>query len=99
MLLNNLGMCELERGAPERAVEQFASAVAASPGDARYRANMALALGLAGRMDEALALYLQVVSEADAHDNLAVVAEARGDAKRAEIERQAALAIRAREKP
>ena len=65
----------------------------------RATARTWLALGLAGRMDEALALYLQVVSEADAHDNLAVVAEARGDAKRAEIERQAALAIRAREKP
>lgn len=95
VLLNNLGMCELQRGSPERALEHFASAASSSPGDARYRANMALALGMAGRTDEAFALYSQVVSEADAHDNMAVVFTARGELSRAERARQVAADLRA----
>jgi Flp pilus assembly protein TadD len=96
VLLNNLGLCELRRGAPERALERFTAAVASSPTDARCRGNMALAMGLCGRMDEALALYLQVVPEAEAHENLAIVLESRGDLTGAAKERMLAAESRTR---
>jgi len=99
VLLNNLGMCELHRGAHERALERFTQAVAASPGDARCRANLALALGLLGRLEEARALYLQVIPPADAHHNLAIVCEARGDERAAERERALEAEIRSRGAP
>ncbi|HVS10176.1 MAG TPA: tetratricopeptide repeat protein [Planctomycetota bacterium] len=99
VLLNNLGMCELQRGAHARALERFTQAVAASPGDARCRANLALALGLLGRLEEARALYLQVIPPADAHHNLAIVCEARGDARAAERERALEAQLRSRGAP
>lgn len=82
-LLNNLGMCWLAKGEPARALEMFTLAAGSVPGNARYRANMAAALGMAGRYEEALSLFEQVVSRADAHRNLAVLCEARNDAARA----------------
>ncbi|MHC4982332.1 MAG: tetratricopeptide repeat protein [Planctomycetota bacterium] len=86
ILLNNIGMCWLLNKQYDRALKMFSKASAAEPNDARYRANMAVALGLAGRYDEALAVYKQVLGAADAHFNLAVLCEARGDKARAEQE-------------
>ncbi|MBI4602474.1 MAG: hypothetical protein HY721_10995 [Planctomycetes bacterium] len=83
VLLNNLGMCHLLKGHPERALERFSEAAAIDPEATRYRANMAAALGMLGRYEESLSLYSQVVPEADAHHNLAVLCEARKDLARA----------------
>jgi hypothetical protein len=59
--------------------------------DARYRGNMALALGMLGRYEESLSLYQQVVSPSDAHFNLAVICDARKDPARAEQEYKLAV--------
>ena len=45
-----------------------------------------MALGMLGRYEEALAVYEQVVLPARAHYNVAVLAEARNDTDRAEVE-------------
>ena len=95
VLLNNLGMCWLLRRDYSRALDTFTAAAASMPEDARYRSNMATALGMLGRYDEAIALYEQVVPLDEAHHNLAVVCQARGDDERAGAE--FALAERIRE--
>lgn len=87
ILLNNIGMCCLVKQDYKRALETFSRAVAAEPGDVRYRANVALALGMLGRYDEALSLYKQVLEPGDAHYNLSVVCAARKDTDRAAQER------------
>ena len=51
---------------------------------------MATSLGLLGRYDEALSLYEQVIPILDAHHNLAVISEVRGDDDRAAKERASA---------
>ena len=82
VLLNNLGMCHLLRDEPHKALERFMQASSAAPGSARYRSNMAAALGTLGRYEEALALYEQVIPSDEAHHNLSVLAQARGDLSR-----------------
>ncbi len=77
VLYNNLGMCWMLQGEFNRALSHFTCAAAESPQDARYRANMAAALGMLGRYEESLALYMQVLPPHDAHHNLEVVREAR----------------------
>jgi protein O-GlcNAc transferase len=84
-LLNNVGMCWMLRDQHEKALEYFTRAAALAPDDARYRANVAAALGMQGRYDESLAVYQQVVSLAEAHYNLGVLAEAREDFEHATI--------------
>lgn len=86
VLLNNLGMCHFLRSDFEPALEQFTRATAAVPDDARYRANMAAALGMLSRADEALTLYYQVLPPSEAHHNIAVLCEAVGDEERARKE-------------
>jgi Flp pilus assembly protein TadD len=83
VLLNNLGMCWVLKGEYPKALDRFSEAAGAVPHNARYRANMAMAMGLMGRYEEAMALYQQVVPEADGHRNLAILCEARGDQARA----------------
>ncbi len=83
VLTNNLGMCWLLKGERERALALFVRAAGKAPEDTRFRANMAVALGLLGRYDESLNLYLQLVPEWDAHHNLAVLCESRKDYLRA----------------
>ena len=83
VLLNNLGMCSMLRGDYAEALEMFTSAAAALPQDARYRANMAASSGMMGRYEECLSLYMQVIPTPDAHYNLGVICEARGDSARA----------------
>ncbi len=77
VLLNDMGMCYLLRGQAREALEFFTTAAAAMPRDVRYRCNMAVALGLLNRYDEAVALYRQALPpEAVAH-NLAILRRAR----------------------
>lgn len=83
ILINNSGMCWLVKGKVDRALTLFTQATALAPENARYRANMAVALGLLGRYDECLNLYQQVVPAWDAHYNVAVLCEGRKDLKRA----------------
>jgi Flp pilus assembly protein TadD len=69
VLLNNLGMCLLVSRQYDKALACFTDAAAVAPGGDKYRANMATALGLLGRQDEAVALLEQVVpATAVAHD-------------------------------
>ncbi|MCK4602245.1 MAG: tetratricopeptide repeat protein [Phycisphaerae bacterium] len=98
VILNNLGMCCLLKKDYEKALESFAEAAAIVPDNIRYRSNMAVAMGMLGRYDEALSLFMQVVPPADAHYNLSVVCEARGDHQRAAKERNDAEAVRRAEK-
>ena len=95
VLLNDIGMCWMVKGDYARALTMFKQAAAAMPANARYRGNMALALGMMGRYEESLALYEQLLTPADAHDNLAVICEARKDFKRAAEERATASELRA----
>ncbi len=77
VLMNNLGMCRLVQADYQGALDAFTQAVAAVPHDPRYRANMAVVLGLLGREEESLALYEQVLSGEDAAANLTVLRRAR----------------------
>jgi Flp pilus assembly protein TadD len=78
VLLNNLGVCYLMKPDCPSALRCFVKAAAQQPSNSRYRANMALALGLLGRQDEAASLYKLVVSVDDAEYNLALLNSARG---------------------
>ncbi|KPK86345.1 MAG: hypothetical protein AMJ81_01495 [Phycisphaerae bacterium SM23_33] len=93
VLLNNLGMCRMLKAEYKEALDLFTQASAAMPQDARYRANMASALGLLGRFDESLALYQQVVSPAEAHYNLGILCQVRKDMDRAAQEFKKAKAL------
>ena len=97
VLLNDIGMCWMVKGDYARALTMFKQAAAAMPANARYRGNMALALGMMGRYEESLALYEQLLAPADAHDNLAIICEARKDFERAGVERATASELRAAE--
>jgi len=77
VLLNNLGMCWLVRRDYENALKVFDKAAAIAPKNAKYRANMAVALGLMGRDEEALALFRQILPEDRAAQNLNVLRQAR----------------------
>jgi len=83
ILLNNIGMCWFLKGDYDKCLAMFTRAAGVVPQNARYRANMAMALGMQGRYEEALSLYKQVLPEADAHYNLGVLCESRGDGDRA----------------
>jgi len=78
LLHNNLGMCHLFEREYEAALEQFTQAAALAPEDARSRANMAVALAMLGRMDEAYANYQLIVPEADARANMHLLSEVTG---------------------
>jgi Flp pilus assembly protein TadD len=96
---NDLGMALMLAGDPTRALEHFTQAVELAPEDARGQANRAAALGLLGRYDEALDAYLAIVPPEDAHFNLGVLAESRGDGPRARREFAIAEAFERGSKP
>jgi Flp pilus assembly protein TadD len=81
VLSNNLGVCWLTLREYEKALDAFAGAVEAVPKNARYRANMAVALGLWGRYDESMSLYRQVLTEEEANHNVDILREARMNAQ------------------
>ena len=93
VIQNDLGMAYVLNGDYERAADCFSTASELAPDDARHRANLAAALGMLGFADEALAVYLEVLSPADAHYNVAVLCESRGDSVRAAEEFSIAEAI------
>lgn len=76
VLLNDLGMCWLARNDHAKALQAFTRATSLAPHNHKYRANMAVALGMLGRYEESLALYEQVVSREVAAQNLAILREA-----------------------
>lgn len=94
VLWNNLGVCWIVKGDYEQALAMFTQAGSIIPYNARYRSNMAVALGMMGRYEESLSLFEQVVSAADAHYNLAVLCEARNDTTRAAEEYDEARELR-----
>ena len=73
LLLNNLGMCWMVLQDNEIALEMFTRAAGIMPENTKYRANMAVVLGLMGRDEESLSLFKQVLSEDLANQNLAVL--------------------------
>lgn len=75
VLLNNMGMCFLIRKDYSRALHYFTEAVARVPENTRYRSNMATALALSGRREEALALYRQILPEEEAVENIQILCE------------------------
>jgi tetratricopeptide (TPR) repeat protein len=93
ILLNNRGMCWLMEENYENALADFTAAAERVPDEPRYTSNRAMALGMAGRYDEALEVYQEVVLPARAHYNLAVICEARNDTERAEVEYAIAMEL------
>jgi Flp pilus assembly protein TadD len=81
VLLNNLGMCWIVRRDYEKALKMFTKAAGLMPENVKYRANMAVALGLMGRDDESLSLFKHVLPEDEANHNLSVLQKAREQAK------------------
>lgn len=76
VLLNNLGMCWIVRQDYQNALKMFTKAAGIMPENVKYRANMAVALGLMGRDEEALSLFNQVLPEDEAKHNLIVLQNA-----------------------
>lgn len=93
LLLNNLGMCHLLRHEYDQARDAFAAARKAAPDVVVYQTNLAVALGLAGQYEEALAAYQVALPPASAHFNLALLCKARNDLTRANQEFAAAQAL------
>jgi serine/threonine-protein kinase len=75
VLLNNMGMCCLIRKEYESALSYFTGAAAAVPENTRYRSNMATALALLGRRNEALSLYRQILPEEEAMKNIQILCD------------------------
>jgi Flp pilus assembly protein TadD len=76
VLLNNLGMCWMVRRDYEKALQMFDKAAGLKPENKKYRANMAVALGLMGREEESLSLFKQIMPEDEAIHNLDVLRQA-----------------------
>ncbi len=77
VLANNLGMCRLLEADYAAALALFTKACSVVPQNARYRGNMALALGMLGRYDEAGAMYLQILPPDEVRWNLDAIRQAR----------------------
>lgn len=73
VLINNMGMCWLIRTDYEKALQYFTTAAGLVPENTRYRSNMATALALMGRRNEALSLYKQVLTEEEAAENIQIL--------------------------
>jgi tetratricopeptide (TPR) repeat protein len=91
VLLNNRGMGRVMKASFEEALADFSLAAELAPDEPRYTGNKAMALGMMGRYEESLEVYQQIVLPARAHYNVAVLAEARNDAVRAEVEYSTAM--------
>jgi serine/threonine-protein kinase len=75
VLLNNMGMCFLIRKDYSHALSYFTDAAGIVPENTRYRSNMATALALMGRQEEALTLYRQILPEDQAKENIEVLTQ------------------------
>ena len=78
VLLNNLGMCWIVRRDYETALKMFTKAAGIMPENAKYRANMAVTLGLMGRDEESLSLFKQILPDDQANHNLSILRDAEG---------------------
>jgi tetratricopeptide (TPR) repeat protein len=87
-------MCYLTKKDYDSALACFTKAVELDARTPRYRANRAMALGMLGKYDEALAAYSTVLSPADAHHNLSILCRLRGDLDRANAESAQADALK-----
>lgn len=83
VIANNLGVLHLRGRQYAEASGAFDAAVAADPQEARYRANLALSLGMQGAYHEAYEVYTSVVTPSEAFWNIGVISEARQDMERA----------------
>lgn len=97
ILINDIGMCLFVRLDYKGAEEWFRQAAGIDPNNTRYRANVALSLGMQGRYEESLAVYKQILDEKDAHFNLSVICDARKDKVRADKERKIVADIEKKE--
>ena len=77
VILNNLGMCWIIKRDYENALKMFTKAAGIMPENVKYRANMAVALGLMGRDEESLSLFNQILPEYQAKHNLSILKETR----------------------
>lgn len=98
ILHNNLGMVSMISGAPSAAADRFARAVTGAPNNARFRSNLAAALAMTGAYDRAMAEYVTVMPVIDAHHNIGVIAESRGDIDRAQLEFEIVRQLEAEQK-
>lgn len=80
VLLNNLGMCWMIMQDNETGLEMFAKAAGIMPENRKYRANMAVVLGLMDRDEESLSLFKQVLPVDLANQNLAILQETQAGA-------------------
>ncbi len=78
VLLNNLGICKLYVGDHEAALARFRQASAQMPRESRYRGNIALALALQERYEDAEAVYSQIVSDEQAQQNIETIRAVHG---------------------
>ncbi|MAJ46301.1 MAG: hypothetical protein CBC35_03180 [Planctomycetes bacterium TMED75] len=93
LLRNDLGMCFVVTEDFSAAADEFTRARELDRGDAAFTANLAMVRALQGHYDESVRLYSEVIPVAEAHGNVAVLAEARGDLERAESDRAIASNI------
>jgi len=77
VILNNLGMCWIIKRDYENALKMFTKAAGIMPENVKYRANMAVALGLMGRDEESLSLFNQILPEDQAKRNLSILQKTR----------------------
>lgn len=89
VMLNDLGMIRLIQGQNQQAYDYFQKAASAAPWDTRYRGNMALALGMMERYEEAVVLYEQIVSPEEARHNVWTIAHIKGNDAKAQEEIEA----------
>ncbi|MCE5325967.1 MAG: tetratricopeptide repeat protein [Planctomycetaceae bacterium] len=97
VLLNDLGVCWIFRTQYNAAETVFRQAAAAAPGNTRYQGNLAMAIAMQGRYEEALSIYTKILAQSDAHTNIAVIAQSRNDTLRAKRECAIAEELRRRE--
>jgi Flp pilus assembly protein TadD len=82
-ILNDLGYAYLLDGEIEQAESILRDAYDLNPDDERVLSNLALAVGYGGRYDDALALYRQSMTDAEAYANLGYIAVQRGEGPKA----------------
>lgn len=85
-MLNNLGVCAMVSEDYESATTHFLAAMDAAPHIPRHQANLGVAMALMRDYDGALEVMRGVLSEQDAHTNLAAICMANGDEQRARDE-------------
>ena len=73
VLHNNLGLSLLLNGEPERGLKSFTNAKQLEPTKSKYQANIALAYGLMGNIQQSVETYRTIMSEEDTMHNIRVI--------------------------